>query len=154
MLVMTSAECRAIDGYVLECITHMSQQNSWGGEGGGLVRILISNSSDKPLYQQTTDAILKDELTEGDMLPSSRNLANDLRVSVLTIRRVCEELEAEGFVTSQAGRGTLVALGNAELLPDSKRHLVEQRIQEVIDTAKSFSISKEELNAMIDILFG
>ncbi len=121
------------------------------------MRILISNASDKPLYQQIKeqmkDAILRDELTEGDMLPSIRNLANDLRVSVLTIRRVYEELEAEGLVTSQAGRGTFVALGNVELLRDSKRHLVEQRIQEVIDTAKSLNISKGELNAMIDILF-
>jgi GntR family transcriptional regulator len=121
------------------------------------LRILISNASDKPLYQQIKeqmkDAILRDELTEGDMLPSIRNLANDLRVSVLTIRRVYEELEAEGLVTSQAGRGTFVALGNVELLRDSKRHLVEQRIQEVIDTAKSLNISKGELNAMIDILF-
>jgi GntR family transcriptional regulator len=121
------------------------------------LRILISNASDKPLYQQIKeqmkDAILRDELTEGHMLPSIRNLANDLRVSVLTIRRVYEELEAEGLVTSQAGRGTFVALGNVELLRDSKRHLVEQRIQEVIDTAKSLNISKGELNAMIDILF-
>ena len=121
------------------------------------MRILISNASNKPLYQQIKeqikDAILRDELTEGDMLPSIRNLANDLRVSVLTIRRVYEELEAEGLVTSQAGRGTFVALGNVELLRDSKRHLVEQRIQEVIDTAKSLSISKEELNAIIDVLF-
>jgi len=121
------------------------------------LRILISNASDKPLYQQIKeqikDAVLRDELTEGDMLPSIRNLANDLRVSVLTIRRVYEELEAEGFVTSQAGRGTFVALGNVELLRESKRHLVEQVIQEVIDTARSLSISKEELKAMIDILF-
>jgi GntR family transcriptional regulator len=127
------------------------------GRRGDLLRILISNTSDRPLYQQIKeqikDAILKNELTEGDMLPSIRNLANDLRVSVLTIRRVYEELETEGFVTSQAGRGTFVASGNIELLRDSKRHLVEQRMQEVIDTAKSLSISKEELNAMIDILF-
>ena len=121
------------------------------------MKILISNMSDKPLYQQIKeqikDAILTNELVEGEMLPSIRNLANDLRVSVLTIRRVYDELETEGFVTSQAGRGTFVASGNIELLRESKRHLVEQKMQEMIKTAKSLSISKEELNAMMDILF-
>jgi len=122
-----------------------------------LLKILISNTSEKPLYQQikeqVKDAILKGELVEGEMLPSIRNLANDLRVSVLTIRRVYDELETEGFVTSQAGRGTFVASGNIELLRESKRHLVEQKIQDVIKTAKSLNISREELNAMMDILF-
>ncbi len=121
------------------------------------MKILISNMSDKPLYQQIKeqikDAILTNELVEGEMLPSIRNLANDLRVSVLTIRRVYDELETEGFVTSQAGRGTFVASGNIELLRESKRHLVEQKMQEMIKTAKSLDISKEELNAMMDILF-
>ena len=121
------------------------------------MKILISNMSDKPLYQQIKeqikDAILTNELVEGEMLPSIRNLANDLRVSVLTIRRVYDELETEGFVTSQAGRGTFVASGNIELLRESKRHLVEQKMQEMIKTAKSLNISKEELNAMMDILF-
>ena len=68
------------------------------------MKILISNTSDSPLYQQIKDqikdAILKEELVEGDALPSIRAFANDLKVSVLTIRRVYEELEQEGFITS------------------------------------------------------
>ena len=75
------------------------------------MKILISNTSENPLYQQIKDqikdAILKEELVEGDPLPSIRAFANDLSVSVLTIRRVYEELEKEGFVTSQVGKGTL-----------------------------------------------
>ena len=71
------------------------------------MKIVISNTSDSPLYQQIKDqikdAILKEELVEGDPLPSIRVFANDLSVSVLTIRRVYEELEQEGFVTSQVG---------------------------------------------------
>ena len=66
------------------------------------MKIVISNTSDSPLYQQIKDqikdAILKEELVEGDPLPSIRAFANDLSVSVLTIRRVYEELEQEGFV--------------------------------------------------------
>ena len=121
------------------------------------MNILISNTSDKPLYQQIKDqiidAILKGELTEGEPLPSIRSFANDIKVSVLTIRRVYDELEQGGFITSQVGIGTFVSTGNIELLRDSKRHLVEQKLQELIDTAKRLNISKEELNAMMDILY-
>ena len=89
------------------------------------MKILISNTSDTPLYQQIKDqikdAILKEELVEGDALPSIRAFANDLKVSVLTIRRVYEELE--------------------------------QKMADMIQTAKSLKISKEELNSMMDILY-
>lgn len=121
------------------------------------MKILISNSSDKPLYQQIKeqiiDAILKGELAEGDPMPSIRSFANDIKVSVLTIRRVYDELEQEGFTTSQVGIGTFVSTGNVELLRDSKRHMVEKQMQELIDTAKSLDITKDELNAMMDILY-
>ena len=121
------------------------------------MKIIISNTSDIPLYQQIKDhikdAILKNELVEGDPLPSIRSFANDLHVSVLTIRRVYEELEQEGFVVSQVGIGTFVSASNAELLRDTKRRLVEQKMQDMIQTAKSLNISKDELNAMMDILY-
>ncbi len=121
------------------------------------MKILISNTSDTPLYQQIKeqikDAILKEELVEGDALPSIRAFAENLKVSVLTIRRVYEELEQEGFIVSQVGIGTFVSMSNLELLRDSKRRLVEQKMTDMIKTAKSLKISKEELNAMMDILY-
>ena len=127
------------------------------GKGVKTLKILISNTSDSPLYQQIKaqikDAILTEELVEGDPLPSIRSFANDLQVSVLTIRRVYEELEQEGFVVSQVGIGTFVSASNAELLRDTKRRLVEQKMQDMIQTAKSLNISKDELNAMMDILY-
>lgn len=121
------------------------------------MKIVISNTSDLPLYQQIKDqikdAILREKLTQGDALPSIRSFANDLKVSVLTIRRVYEELEKEGFVTSQVGIGTFVSAGNLDLLRDSKRRLVEEKMQDMIHTAKSLSITKEELMEMMDILY-
>lgn len=121
------------------------------------MKILISNTSDAPLYQQIKeqiiDAILKGELVEGDPLPSIRAFANDLKVSVLTIRRVYDDLEREGFVNSQVGIGTFVSTSNVELLRDSKRRLVEQKMLEMIQTAKSLGITQQELNDMMNILF-
>lgn len=121
------------------------------------MKIIISNTAESPLYQQIEDqikdAILTGDLVEGDPLPSIRGFANDLKVSVLTIRRVYEELEQEGFVTSQVGIGTFVSASNIDLLRDSKRRIVEQKMQDMIQTAKSLNITKEELNAMMDILY-
>ena len=112
------------------------------------MKILISNTSDAPLYQQIKeqiiDAILKGELVEGDPLPSIR---------ALTIRRVYDDLEKEGFVNSQVGIGTFVSTSNVELLRDSKRRLVEQKMLEMIQTAKSLGITQQELNDMMNILF-
>lgn len=121
------------------------------------MKIVISNTSENPLYQQIKDqikdAILREELVEGDALPSIRSFANDLKVSVLTIRRVYDELEKEGFITSQVGIGTFVSTSNIELLRESKRRLVEKKMLDMIQTAKSLNFSKEELNAMMDILY-
>ena len=122
-----------------------------------LLKIIISNNSNVPLYQQIKDqikdSILKEELAEGDSLPSIRTFANDLQVSVLTIRRVYNELESEGFVVSQAGLGTFVSTGNIELLQDAKRRLIENKMAELIQTAKSLQITKEDLNSIMDILY-
>ncbi|MDK2865816.1 MAG: hypothetical protein PWP51_939 [Clostridiales bacterium] len=121
------------------------------------MKIIIANNSDAPLYQQIKDqlkdAIFKGDLVEGDALPSIRAFANDLKVSVLTIRRVYEDMEQEGFIVSQVGIGTFVSTGNLELLRDSKRRLVEEQMQQLIKTAKSLAITKDELNAMMAILY-
>lgn len=121
------------------------------------MKITISNMSDKPLYQQIKDqvkaAILQDELKQGELLPSIRALANDLHVSVLTTKRVYDELEAEGFIVTKAGKGSFVAPENLELLRESKRHIIEKKLEEVWDTARSLGISKKEIYSMIDLIF-
>lgn len=122
------------------------------------MNVVVSNSSDVPLYvqikEQIKDAILKGELEDGELLPSIRSFfANDVQVSVLTVRRVYEELEKEGFAVSQAGRGTFVSMGNLELLRDSKRRIIEQDLQKAVHNAKLFDIAKDDLYAMLDILY-
>ncbi|WP_234122926.1 GntR family transcriptional regulator [Clostridium hydrogenum] len=121
------------------------------------MNIIISNVSDKPLYEQIKeqikDAIISGELKAGEGLPSIRTLANDLHVSVLTTRRVYDELESEGFVITKAGKGSFVAPENLELLRESKRRMVETKLLEAWETAKSLGISKKELYSMMDLLF-
>jgi len=121
------------------------------------MKIIIANVSDPPIYQQIKDqikdAILHGELKEAELLPSIRALANDLRVSVLTTRRVYDELGLEGFVISKAGKGSFVATENLELLRESKRHMVEVKLTEAWKSACSLGITKNELYTMMDLLF-
>lgn len=122
-----------------------------------LMDIVISNASDLPLYQQIKNqirtALMRGELKEGQPLPSIRTLANDLSVSVLTIRRVYDDLETEGFLVSRAGRGTFVAPSNAELMAETRRREVEKRVGAAVDAARELGVSKEDLITMIDILY-
>ena len=121
------------------------------------MKLIISNVSGVPIYeqikQQIKAAILSGELQAEETLPSLRTLAKDLKISVLTVTKAYTELEQEGFVTSQVGIGTFVSTSNLDLLRDSKRRLVEQKMLDMIQTAKSLNISKDELNSMMDILY-
>lgn len=121
------------------------------------MNVVLSNTSEKPLYQQIKEqiksAILKGELKNGELLPSIRKFSTDLRVSVLTIRRVYDDLEKEGFVTSQAGKGTFVLAGNTDLIKDTKRLIVEDKMSDMVSIAKMMGISKKELMDMMDIIY-
>ena len=120
------------------------------------MKIVISNTSDIPLYQQIKDqikdAILKNELVEGDPLPSIRSFANDLQVSVLTIRRVYEELEQEGFVKNVQGRGCFVMGRGSELMREQLICKVENGLTDAIKAARIANLPNEELHRLLDIL--
>ena len=91
-------------------ILYMYQKVQLGG--GGYLHIVISNSSDLPIYaqikEQVKEQLLSGELEEDEMLPSLRQLAKDLKISVLTTTRAYNELEEEGFITSRQGKGFFV----------------------------------------------
>ena len=82
--------------------------------------IIISNSSNIPLYEQVKEQIknkiVSNELKTGELLPSIRSLAKDLRISVITTKNAYEELEREGYVETIPGKGTYVANKNKELI--------------------------------------
>ncbi|MEY8190169.1 GntR family transcriptional regulator [Peribacillus simplex] len=121
------------------------------------MKIIIKNGSEHPLYQQIKDqikgGILRQELKEGEKLPSIRSLANDLHVSVLTTKRVYDELEKEGFIVTTVGKGSFVASDNLEMLSESKRRMIEKKLSEAWQMAKTLGINKQELYLMMDIIF-
>ncbi len=121
------------------------------------MKILISNSSSDPIYEQITrqirNQIISGELAEGDPLPSIRNLAKDLQISVITTKRAYEELEKEGFIDTVGGKGTFVAMQNKALLKEKRMQTVEEKLAEAVDDARKLGINLSELKSMMSILY-
>ena len=118
--------------------------------------IVISNSGGAPIYEQISSQIkaqiISGELMEGDLLPSIRALAKELRISVITTKRAYEELEREGYVLTVAGKGTFVAGMDAELLREENYKKIEALLAEALELAKSCGLGGEELREMLKLM--
>lgn len=121
------------------------------------MRILISNSSNEPIYNQISNqikgSIIKGELEEGELLPSIRGLAKDLQISVITTKRAYEELEREGFIETVPGKGSYVAVHNKELMREKKLKIIEEKLYEIVEESRLMGLSYKEINEMLKILF-
>lgn len=120
------------------------------------MEILLSNSSSAPIYEQIAaqirDQIVAGSLEQGAALPSIRALAKDLRISVITTKRAYDELEAEGFVYTVAGKGCFVAEQNTELIRESRLREIEGHLQSAADLARSCRVTNGELVSMLQII--
>lgn len=119
------------------------------------VRILISNSSPVPIYEQIKNAIIDqimtNELEENAPLPSIRNLAQDIKISVMTIKKAYDELEREGYLISVQGKGTFVAPKNGGLVRENAQREIEEHIAKAMDIAQRFGITVQEIKDLVDI---
>ncbi|WP_019420015.1 GntR family transcriptional regulator [Paenibacillus sp. OSY-SE] len=115
--------------------------------------IQINDNSSEPLYAQITyqlrALILSGHLEEGMLLPSIREFANQLQCSVITVRRVYQDLESEGLLRTKQGTGTFVAQVHAEERARYRRQAVEQALEEAVDAALRVDITKEELEQLM-----
>ena len=120
------------------------------------MNVIVSNASDKPIYEQIytqiKGAILRGECKEGEALPSIRALAKELRISVITTKRAFDDLERDGFIYSVQGKGSVVAVKNSELLREEYLRQTEQKLAEAVELARSGGITDEELAEMFSIL--
>ena len=117
--------------------------------------IVLSNSSDLPIYEQIKEQvktqILSGELSENEMLPSLRQLAKDLKISVLTTTRAYNELEEEGFITSRQGKGFFV-MPRGDLLREQLIKDVETNLNNAILSAQRASMTDDELVQLLKLL--
>ena len=121
------------------------------------MNIIISNNSSIPIYEQIKNAIkhaiLKDELNNEDMLPSVRNLANELNISFLTVKRAYDDLEKEGYIKTVQGKGSFVAPKNLEIIKEEKLKQIQDYIQKIYDISKISNISEQEVIELFKIIF-
>ncbi|WP_454053191.1 GntR family transcriptional regulator [Clostridium sp. Marseille-Q7071] len=121
------------------------------------MNIIISNSSSQPIYEQIASQvkvhIINGVLQPGEVLPSIRNLAKELQISVITTKRAYEELEKEGFVETVGGKGTFVSGQNSEFIREKRLKELEEKITEVVQEGKALNISALELKEMIDLVY-
>ena len=119
--------------------------------------IIISNSSNDPIYLQIVNQIkamiMSGELSPGEALPSMRNLAMQMRVSLITTKRAYEELERDGFIETYTGKGSFVKAQNAELLKEENLRQAEEHLQKAVQKAKMSGIAFEELTDILKMLY-
>ena len=120
------------------------------------MRIIITNTPGKPIYEQIKEqikeAILNDELREGDMLPSIRQLARDLKISVITTTRAYTDLEEEGFMVNVQGKGCFVSPKNSELMREQLLLKVEEGFLIAANAGKTAKLSRENLIIILELL--
>ena len=121
------------------------------------MKIIISNNSYTPIFEQIKNTIinqiLSDELTEEEPLPSIRTLAQDLRISVMTVKKAYDELEREGYIITKQGKGSFVAPKNTELTREQKQKEIEEYITQIVDISKQYNIPKEEILETFDYIY-
>lgn len=120
------------------------------------MNLFIDNKSGTPIYDQIYSQIkshiISGRMKEDEALPSIRNLAKDLRISVITTKRAYDELEREGFIYTVAGKGCFVAPKNVELLREENLKKIEEYIQEIRKLAASCNLSRQDILDMFTIL--
>ena len=120
------------------------------------MNIFIDNKSGLPIYDQIysqiKSQIISGALSEDQLLPSIRNLAKDLGISVITTRRAYDELEREGFLYTVAGKGCFVAAKNTELLREENLRQIESHLQEIRDLAAACGLSREDIIEMFSVI--
>ena len=113
------------------------------------MKIIISNSSSVPIYEQIKNAIITEimnvELECDEPLPSIRTLATDIHISVMTIKKAYDELESEGFIITRQGKGSFVAPKNTELAQEQARKDIESYMEKIINIKNKYHIEDEEI---------
>lgn len=120
------------------------------------MNLFIDNKSGAPIYDQIysqiKSQIISGELREYEELPSIRNLAKDLRISVITTKRAYDELEREGFIYALPAKGCFVAPKNVELLREENLKTIEDYMQKISRLAASCGLTRQDVIEMFCLM--
>ena len=121
------------------------------------MEILISNSSDRPIYEQICmqikSLIMNGTLSAGEALPSMRALAKVLHISVITVQRAYEDLTRDGFIETVSGKGSFVASQNQEFLREEQLRIAEKLLCKAAEIGRSYGITYERLAGILKLFY-
>ncbi|WP_301421198.1 PSM export ABC transporter transcriptional regulator PmtR [Mammaliicoccus lentus] len=121
------------------------------------MKILLQNNSNQPIYEQIKEQIkaniLQGKVEPGKSLPSMRELASDLGVSLITTKRAYVDLEQEQFVTSIRGKGTFVKEQDASIMKEKQFIVIEDLAKELTKQAKLIGMDLKEINEIISLIY-
>ncbi|WP_144875142.1 GntR family transcriptional regulator [Microbacterium sp. 1.5R] len=118
------------------------------------MRVAISTSAAVPIYEQIKTqvraAILSGDAPDGSTLPSLRQLAADLRVSVITVTRAYNDLVAEGLVRNEHGRGFVVLEVDPAVASGGLARRIDAALTELLVAARDARIDIDEVHRRLD----
>jgi len=121
------------------------------------MKLIINTTSMIPLYEQIMDGIrtmiASGELADGEALPSVRNLANELKISALTVKKAYDRLEEEGLTRTIHGKGTFVSPQNPALIAEQQRREIEAETGKLVTRAKLYGMKKDELAQILELIW-
>lgn len=120
------------------------------------MEIIINHTSMQPIYEQIADRIkamvMEGKLKEGEMLPSVRTMAKELKISALTVKKAYDFLEEEGFVVTVHGKGSFIAEHNQNLMMEERRKETEAALEQVIRRSRQGGLSDEEIRELFELI--
>ncbi len=121
------------------------------------MEIVISNKTSRPLYEQIGTQIkmqiMNGELKAGEALPSIRSLAKSLQISVLTVQKAYDCLQADGFIETTVGKGCYVSVQNQDFYLEEQQKKIESYFNEAIEIARTSGISLNKLINLLTLLY-
>lgn len=122
------------------------------------MNLFINAAGDKPMYEQVKDgikeAILSGELKAHQLMPSVRQLAADLNVSMITTKRAYSDLERDGLIYTVAGKGTFVKTEDLSMLQEKHIGEILDRFAEQAAELKKLGVPIERLDSELKKIYG
>ena len=121
------------------------------------MEIFINNHASVPIYEQISSQIkaliMSGELKAGEALPSIRGLAKSLHISVLTVQKAYDALQADGFIETTAGKGCFVSAQNQDFYLEEQQKRIEEHFTEAIEIAKVSGLKLDQLQSLLSLLY-
>lgn len=120
------------------------------------MKLIVNHTSGQPIYEQLIEQIkgniLDGQVKEGEMLPSVRTLAKNLKISALTVKKAYDALEHEGFITTVHGKGSFVTGVSPQLLMEEYRKEVESDLERAVLKGRRYGMDDRELRELFGLI--